>query len=85
MKIWYGMITIGTATLILLFPTVGQTCPNCFASTAKNVLHTYYVSAIFLSLLPFGILAFISIWSINEKKNAFSKSLHITTNKEVSS
>jgi len=55
------------------FVSRSETCTVCFASTAKNVLHTYYVNAIFLSLLPFGILGFISIWSIRKKRRHLVK------------
>jgi hypothetical protein len=46
----------------LLFPLAVNSCPNCFGASEKDVLHTYYFSAILLSLLPFGIVTVLSIW-----------------------
>lgn len=36
-------------------------CPSCYGSVEKNVLDTYYMSAVALSLLPFGIVGTIAI------------------------
>ena len=37
-------------------PTTALACPNCYASLGSSLLHTYYLSTIFLSLLPFAII-----------------------------
>lgn len=62
-------ISVVIMVLLFLVSNSAQACPNCFASTTKKVLQTYYVSAIFLSLLPFGVLAFISIWIFRYKRH----------------
>ncbi len=37
-------------------PATVLACPNCYASLGSRLLHTYYLSTIFLSLLPFAII-----------------------------
>jgi hypothetical protein len=52
---------VGTG-LILLFlanPLAALACPNCYASSDTRVLHTYYLSAFILTLLPFAIIGAI--------------------------
>ena len=71
-SIWHRLVAIGIAAAILLSPTSGHSCPNCFASATKGVLNTYYISAIFLSLLPFGVVGFISYWLTSKKQSASS-------------
>ena len=45
------------AVLILMAtPAAVLACPNCYASLGSRLLHTYYLSTIFLSLLPFAIV-----------------------------
>jgi len=56
------------AVALLLLPALATACPTCFASTSKEVLQSYYVSVAGLSLLPFGLVACISIW-LKKQKN----------------
>ena len=42
--------------VLLLGPTTALACPACYASLSSRVLHSYYLSAVFLSLLPFAIV-----------------------------
>ncbi len=44
---------------VMLLPELALACPTCFGSVSKHVLNTYYLSALFLSLLPFGVIAMI--------------------------
>ena len=68
MKIYlYWVLAIGIGAI--LFPSVAQTCPFCFSSTTKEVLHTYYLSVIFMSLLPFGVVGGIAIWIYRNKRS----------------
>jgi hypothetical protein len=46
---------LAAATLVVS-PTTVLACPNCYASLGGRLLHTYYLSTIFLSLLPFAII-----------------------------
>jgi len=62
---WVSAIAIGA----MLFPTLAQACPFCFSSATENVLHTYYISVIFLSLLPFGVVGGIAIWIYRNKRS----------------
>lgn len=68
MKIYLSwMLAIGVGAILL--PTVAHTCPFCFSSTTKEVLHTYYLSVIFMSLLPFGIVGGIAFWIYRNKRS----------------
>lgn len=58
---------LAAISLLLVLPKLGQACPTCFASTSKEVLQSYYVSVAGLSLLPFGIVGFISLWLKRQK------------------
>ena len=44
-----------TVTLMAT-PSTVLACPNCYASLGTRLLHTYYLSTIFLSLLPFAVV-----------------------------
>ena len=68
MKIYsYRVLVIGIGAI--LFPTLAQACPFCFSSATENVLHTYYISVIFLSLLPLGVVEGIAIWVYKNKRS----------------
>ena len=41
---------------LALSPTAAFACPACYASLGSRLLNTYYLSAIFLSLLPFAVV-----------------------------
>ncbi|MFQ5604734.1 MAG: hypothetical protein ACE5HS_15800 [bacterium] len=61
------------ACLLFFLPAAGWSCPVCFSAASKKVLHTYYLSAVFLSLLPFGIVAVISTYVYRQhKKQTYS-------------
>jgi len=48
---------LATAVLtIAASPTAVVACPSCYASLGSRLLHTYYLSTIFLSLLPFAVI-----------------------------
>lgn len=57
-----GLLILGTVAGLFLAPTVGQTCPKCFASSDTSVLHAYYISILFMTLIPFGIVGSILAW-----------------------
>lgn len=67
---WFIWLSIAVMIVLSFMSNAAQACPNCFASTTKKVLHTYYLSAVFLSLLPFGVVAFISTWLLRHKRNS---------------
>jgi hypothetical protein len=53
--------TLAWAAVILGCTAGGAAaCPACYGSAEKNVLDTYYLSTVVLSLLPFGIVAAIA-------------------------
>ena len=41
------------AVIVAGTPATVLACPSCYASLGSRLLHTYYLSTIFLSLLPF--------------------------------
>lgn len=45
-----------TAVTFAGTPATVLACPSCYASLGSRLLHTYYLSTIFLSLLPFAII-----------------------------
>jgi len=56
---------------VLLSAKTASACPVCFSSTTDEVLHTYYLSAAFLTLLPLGLVGgFIAFvyWSVRKRK-----------------
>lgn len=44
------------AVTFVATPATVLACPNCYASLGSRLLHTYYLSTIFLSLLPFATI-----------------------------
>ena len=55
------------AIVIFLTGLPAQACPTCFSSATKEVLQSYYFSAAFLSLLPFGLVLFVVVWFRKQK------------------
>ncbi len=45
-----------TAVTLAGTPATVLACPSCYASLGSRLLQTYYLSTIFLSLLPFAII-----------------------------
>ncbi|MFQ5637681.1 MAG: hypothetical protein ACE5IR_06760 [bacterium] len=64
----YILFGFSTGVLVWLFPIDVLSCPVCFSSASKNVLHTYYISAAFLTLLPFTVLGVIFYWVKSQKR-----------------
>jgi len=44
------------AGVVLMSPAAALACPACYASLSSRLLHSYYLSTIFLSILPFAIV-----------------------------
>lgn len=44
------------AATLAAIPSTVLACPNCYASLGSRLLHTYYLSTIFLSLLPLAVI-----------------------------
>ena len=42
--------------VLTLSPAAALACPACYSSLGSRLLNTYYLSAIFLSLLPFAVV-----------------------------
>lgn len=57
-----GGVALAVAVVVLLSPMAASACPNCYASSDTQVLHTYYFSAFMLTLLPFVIIG--GIWLV---------------------
>ena len=58
----YRPIILGIVGVTLLVPSAVQACPKCFESTPSQVLRAYYVGALLLSMMPFGIIGSILAW-----------------------
>ena len=69
----YGLLAFVAIGGIFLISTLADACPNCFGSTDKKVLYTYYVSAIFLSIMPFAIIGSIAGWLLLQKRRIHSR------------
>jgi hypothetical protein len=44
------------AAVTLTVPAVCLACPACYSSLGSRLLHSYYLSTIVLSILPFAIV-----------------------------
>ena len=67
----YGLLVLGIVATILLVPPAAGACPKCFESADPQVLRTYYLSALLLSTIPFGIIGSILGWLfIHHKRQA---------------
>lgn len=64
----YRLLAIGIGVVLLLVPTAGQACPKCLASADRQVLHAYYVSFLFMTLIPFGFVGSILAWLFLQKR-----------------
>ena len=49
------LATIGAALLVA--PATARACPACYESLGTKLLNSYYLSTVFLSVLPFAIVA----------------------------
>jgi hypothetical protein len=57
------LIAAGTATIAMVVqrPLAAMACPYCYASSGTHLLHTYYLSTVLLTLLPFAIIGSIFV------------------------
>lgn len=57
------------AAVVVKSPLAALACPNCYAASDTRVLHTYYLSAFLLTLLPFAIIGSILMvaWSVGRR------------------
>ena len=47
---------LAIAAVTLTIPAVSLACPACYSSLSSRLLHSYYLSTIFLSILPFAVV-----------------------------
>lgn len=57
-----------TAVILLLAPATALACPQCYAASNGRVLVTYYLSAAFLSLLPFAVVGTVAAVALRMKR-----------------
>lgn len=50
------------AASVTLLPTLAFACPVCFATGDERVVHSYYITAALMSLLPVVIVAVFAGW-----------------------
>ncbi len=60
----------GIAAVLLLVPTLLQACPQCFETADNQVLYAYYLSALFMILIPVGIVGSILAWLFVQNRRA---------------
>lgn len=48
--------------IVSLLANAAHACPNCFASSKSQALEAYYVSILFMALIPFGMVAALFFW-----------------------
>ena len=65
----------GLAGLLLLHASPLLACPVCLAATNARVLHTYYLTAVLLLLLPLAVLASIAGWLYRRFKESGTDSI----------
>jgi hypothetical protein len=58
----------GPVTLFIFASTTLEACPQCFVSSDNQVLNAYYVSVLFMALVPFGIVGSILAWLFIQKR-----------------
>ncbi len=56
------------AGAMVLVPASVLACPSCFSSTSERVLQTYYLTATFLTLMPFLVLGVLGTWVANRDR-----------------
>ncbi len=66
---WLVQLSLMITVLLCFSGNPATACPNCFSSASEKVLHTYYISAAFLSLLPFSVVALVSIWLYRQRRH----------------
>lgn len=63
------MIAAGVALLPSAVPAVAWACPVCFSATSQRVLHSYYVTAVVLTLMPFLLVGGFVVWLVRRTRN----------------
>ncbi len=70
-----SLIRAGLAIVCLSLPGWAEACPVCFSSATEEVLHTYYLSAAMLTLLPLlviGTLVGLFVFSLRRARGTQS-------------
>jgi len=52
----------GLAVLLLLHARALRACPVCFSAVSAQVLETYYITAVLMTLLPLVVVGSIAGW-----------------------
>lgn len=56
------------ATVLALLPAVAQACPTCGVGNGRNKI-AFFVTTVFLSLLPLAMLAGIILWIVRNSRS----------------
>lgn len=51
-----------TGALVMLLPRLALACPICFSAANEHVLRTYYLTALFMTLLPLVMVGVLAAW-----------------------
>ena len=55
---------------VVLLPELALACPVCFSAASERVFHTYYLTAVVMTLLPVAIVALFAGWLRRRFKQA---------------
>lgn len=71
----------------MMLASVGPTwaCPTCFASAGANVLRTYLLSTIWLSLLPFALIGGVVLLAVRMRREIEAAELDERSSEELPS
>jgi membrane protein DedA with SNARE-associated domain len=67
-KAYKRFLLMKIVAALLSFSAFAGACPNCFVASNRQTLYTYYLSAIFLSAMPFAIIGAILAWLYRHKR-----------------
>jgi hypothetical protein len=62
--------TAAAGGLAASLPKIALACPVCFAGGSERLLHAYYLTALFMTLLPLVIIGLFAGWLRRQFKNA---------------
>jgi hypothetical protein len=51
-----------SGTIGVALPAIASACPACFGAASERVLHSYYGTALVLTLLPLVLLSGFALW-----------------------
>lgn len=59
---WWLRNAVFSGALVTLLPRLARACPACFAASNERVLPTYYLTGVFMTLVPLVIVGVLARW-----------------------